>query len=255
MKTENKTILITGASAGIGRAIAERLAKKECRLFLTARRIELLEEIKNHPGVRSEIEIFKCDVSRKEEVAAAYKKAKEKFGKIDIAILNAGTGSPISVESFDSLGGENAFGINFFGVVYWIELLIKDFIENREGIIAGISSLADNRAYGATFYNPSKAALSVFLEGMRLDLRKYNIKVLTVKPGFVNTYMTSKNKFKMPFVISPDKAAGIIIRGIEKEKNIIQFPMPMVLLTRFLGLLPSKVFDFLISNKRVDVEN
>ena len=250
MKTENKTILITGASAGIGRAIALRLAKKNCRLFLTARRIDLLEEIKNSPLNSAQIEIFKCDVSKKEEVSAAYAKAKEIFGKIDIAILNAGTGSPISVENFNSHGGEDAFGINFFGAVYWIELLIKDFIEKQEGIIAGISSLADNRAYGATFYNPSKAALSVFLEGLRLDLRKYNIKVLTVKPGFVDTHMTSKNKFKMPFIMSADKAARIIISGIEKEKCIIQFPLPMVFLTRILGLLPSKVFDFLVPARR-----
>lgn len=250
MRMENRTILITGASAGIGRAIALSLARMECRLFLTARRIELLEEIKNNPLNKAEIEIFKCDVSRKDEVSAAYERAKEKFGGVDIALLNAGTGSPVYVENFKSSDGEEAFGINFFGAVYWFEVLLKDFIERREGIIAGVSSLADNRAYGATFYNPTKAALSIFLEGMRLDLRRYNIKVITVKPGFVDTYMTSKNKFKMPFLMTAEKAAGIIIRGIEKEKRIIQFPLPMVFLTRFLGRLPSGIYELLVPKKK-----
>lgn len=249
MKFEGKTIIITGASAGIGRAIAEKLAEVKCNLLLTARRLELLEEIKNNASNKARIEIVKCDVGNKDEVQIAYSRAKNVFGAIDIAILNAGVGLYATVEDFNSAAAEITMKTNYLGVVYFTELLIKDFILRKEGMIIGVSSLADNRAYGITFYNPSKAALTNFLEGLRLSLKKYNVKVLTVKPGFVKTDMTAKNNFKMPFLFTPEKAAGIILKGIEKEKKIIQFPWPIVLLTRIAGLLPLTVYEFLAGKK------
>ncbi len=124
-------------------------------------------------------------------------------------------------------------------------MLLPDFIKNKEGLLAGVSSLADNRAYGTTFYNASKAALTIFLEGLRLDMKKHNVQVLTVKPGFVKTPMTDQNNFKMPFLLSAEDAADIILKGIEKEKKIIQFPFATVLLTRIVGLLPLSVYEFL----------
>jgi short-subunit dehydrogenase len=250
MELENKTILITGASAGIGRALAEKLARTKCNLILTARRIQLLEIIKSKNNYSARIEVVKCDSGCKDEVMAAYEYAKKVFGGIDIVILNAGVGSPVKVEEFSSSGAEEAMRTNFLGVVYWVEVLINAFIEKRGGIIVGVSSLADNRAYGATFYNSSKAALSNFLEGLRLDLKKYNVRVLTVKPGFVNTHMTAQNNFTMPFLLSPEEAADKIIRGIEKEKKIIQFPWQTVLLTRIIGLLSLTVFEFFMKKKQ-----
>jgi len=242
---ENKTVLITGASSGIGRAIAESPALKDSRLILTARRIELLEEIKNNAGTNSRIEIIKCDVSNKEDVKSAFEKAESITGKIDIAILSAGIGIAVNPENLDSSAAEEVIKTNFLSAVYWIELLLPGFIKRKEGMIVGVSSLADNRAYGTSFYNPSKAALSIFLEGLRLDLKRHNIKVITVKPGFVKTSMTDQNNFKMPFLLTPQRAAEIILNGIAKEKKIIQFPLPTVLLTRMIGLLPLTVYEFL----------
>ncbi len=243
MTLENKTILITGASAGIGKAIAGKLSLINCRLILAARRISLLDEIKSNPAAKAEIETVQCDVSKKEDVAAAYKFAVEKFGNIDIAILNAGVGMHVTPTAFNSEYAEKVMGTNFMGVVYWIEHLLKDYLKNNRGTIVGISSLADNRAYGTSFYNPSKAALTIFLEGLRLDLKKHNINVITVRPGFVETDMTSRNNFKMPFLISPSKAAEIIVEGIIKEKKMIQFPIPTVLLTRIIGFLPLSLYE------------
>jgi short-subunit dehydrogenase len=244
MTFDKKTILITGASAGIGRALAEKLAQTECNLILTARRIELLEDLKNQSSKKARIEIIKCDVSRKEDVRSAYERTKNIFGIPDLVILNAGVGIPVTVENFSSHPAEEIIKTNFLGVVYWTEVLLPDFIQRAGGIIAAVSSLADNRAYGVSFYNPSKAALTLFLEGLRLDLKKYNIKVLTIKPGFIKTGMTASNNFKMPFLLQPEDAARIILKGIEKEKKIIQFPLPLVLLTRIIGLLPLTVYEF-----------
>src|SRR5690606_12156182 len=107
---------------------------------------------------------------------------------------------------------------------------IPDFIHKRDGIIVGISSLAEVRGFPlSAAYCSSKSAVSIFLESIRIELKKYNIKVITVKPGFVKTHMTDKNEFHMPFLMEPERASEIIIKGIRKEKKIIQFPLPTVL--------------------------
>ncbi|MBX3009447.1 MAG: SDR family NAD(P)-dependent oxidoreductase [Melioribacteraceae bacterium] len=245
MDFKGKTILITGASSGIGNALAKILIDEECNLILTARRIELMEKDFGHLN-RERILILKCDVSKKGDVRYAYLESINKFGKIDIAILNAGYGQPVTVNNYNSDFAENTFGANVFGLIHWVEQLLPAFIKNRNGIIAGISSLADNRGFsGSGFYCASKAAATIYLEGLRVELKPYNIKVITIKPGFVKTPMTDKNEFKMPLLMSAEQAALIIIEGIKKEKRIIQFPWPTVWLTRFVGLLPGSVYEFL----------
>jgi short-subunit dehydrogenase len=244
MTLDKKTILVTGASAGIGRALAKKLAQTECNLILLARKTELLEELKNEDSNKAHIEIITCDTGKKTDVSSAYDKIKSIFGVPDVVILNAGVAVPFTVENFSSLPAEEIMQTNFLSVVYWVEVLLPDFIKRNEGIIAAVSSLADNRAYGVSFYNPSKAALTIFLEGLRLDLKKYNIKVLTIKPGFVKTNMTAPNNFKMPFLLKPEDAAAIILKGIMKEKKIIQFPFVMALITRITGFLPLTVYEF-----------
>ncbi len=240
MTFEHKTILITGASSGIGRALAENLSLKNCNLVLCSRNIESL-------GLSGKkILKFKCDVTKKEEVNAAYNAAVEKFGKIDVALLNSGVGHRMTVENYNSQLAEETFSVNLLGMVYWIEKLLPGFLQRREGIIVGVSSLADNRGYsGSGFYCASKAAATIMLEGLRVELKPYGIKVITVKPGFVKTSMTDKNEFNMPFLMTPDKAAKIIIKGIEKGKRIIQFPFPTVLMSKIVGILPSSIYEFL----------
>ncbi len=246
MNFNNKVVLITGASTGIGKAIAQKLINENCKLVLLSRRTELIKEYLNQsPTANHQTLIIKCDVSNKDEVASAYKQIIEKFGKIDVAILNAGVGHNVTVENYNSRFAEETFGANIFGIVYWVEQMLPEFVKRKEGIIVGVSSLADNRGYsGSGFYGASKAAASIYLEGLRVELKRYGIKVITVKPGFVKTPMTDKNKFKMPFLMEPDKAAHIIIDGIKKEKRIIQFPWQMVLLTRLVGIMPGSLYEW-----------
>ncbi|MBA4407781.1 alcohol dehydrogenase [bacterium] len=247
MNFKNKVVLITGASSGIGKAIARQLAEENCRLVLLARRIELLEHLNKELQLTDDkVLIIKCDVGKKEEVASAYEKIKERFGGVDIAILNAGYGHEVTVQNYNSRFAEDTFGANIFGIVYWVEQLLPRFIEKKEGVIVGVSSLADNRGYsGSGFYCASKAAASIYLEGLRVELKHYGIKVITVKPGFVRTPMTDKNEFQMPMLMEPEKAAKIIIDGIKKEKSIIQFPWQIVLLTRLVGCLPNSLYEWL----------
>ncbi len=254
MNLRDKIVLITGASSGIGKTLAVELAKEQSKLILVARRTELLEELKNELQLTNDqLLILKCDVSKKEEVKTAHESVKQKFGRVDVAILNAGVGYRVTPKNYDSKFAENTFGANVFGIIYWVEQLLPDFLCRQNGTIVGISSLADNRGYsGSGFYCASKSAVTNYLEGLRIELKPHGINVVTVKPGFVKTPMTAQNKFKMPMLMSPEKAALKILTGIKKEKRSIQFPLPMVLLTRIVGLLPGRMYEWLAVKSKIN---
>ncbi len=253
MNFENKVVLITGASTGIGKELAITLSKINCKIILVARRVDLVEKLVDEILSESKAEFLtlKCDVSKKVEVVDTYKKSIRKFGRIDVAILNAGFGENMQVEEYNSEFAETTFGANVFGIIYWVEQLLPDFLKRRNGYIVGISSLADNRGFSESgFYCASKAAASIYLEGLSVELKRHNIKVITVKPGFVKTPMTDKNDFEMPLLMEADKAAEIIVKGIEKEKRTIQFPFPIVLATKLIGLLPNWLYEFFASKSK-----
>ena len=247
MLLAGKSVLITGASSGIGYGAAKILANEDCRIAILARRIDKLEKFANEyktPG--NTILPVKCDVSDKEEVYSAVDTVLEKFGEIDIAILNAGTSYRLEAEDFSSDKGEEIISVNLTGKFCFLDKLIPYFIKKKSGMIVGVSSLADVRGFPrSAFYNASKAGFSKLLESLRIELRSYGIKVITVRPGFVRTPMTDKNEFYMPFLMDVDKAAGIIVNGIKKEKRIIQFPLPIVLSTKLIQLMPDSLFEYL----------
>lgn len=250
MKLKDKIILITGASSGIGYELAKQLAAKGCRLILLARREDKLRQLAEELH-GTETLALGCDVTKKEEIISAVSEAKKRFGKVDIALLNSGVGYKVDIEEFSAGPAQKTFDVNVMGLINCVEVLVPDFIERKDGMIIGVSSIADARGFTKSgFYCASKAAATIFLQSLRVELRKYKVKVLTVKPGFVRTPLTKKNEFKMPFLMEPDKAAGIIIRGIEKEKRIIQFPLPTVLGAKLLKLLPEAWFDFIAERAR-----
>ena len=242
-----KTILITGASSGIGKAMAEKLSAENCNLILIARRIEKLEQLqRNLADKPANIWIYKCDVGKKEEVVSTAEKIFAELNFIDIAILNSGVGYRVIPEKYNSQHAEETFGANIFGMIYWIECLLPKYLLKQKGMIVGVSSMADKRGYsGSGFYCASKAAATIYLEGLRIELKKSNIKVITVRPGFVKTPMTDKNKFKMPFLMEVEKAADIILKGIRKNKTYIQFPIKLVLLSKLVELIPNRLYEFL----------
>jgi short-subunit dehydrogenase len=255
MTFTNKTILLTGASSGIGKSLAQKLAMIDCTLILTARRTNLIEEyLSNLNNKRAEIIIDSCDVADKNSVSECMIKIKSKIkNNIDIAILNAGTSYRTDITEFNSKHAEEIFGVNVMGIVYWIEQLLPQMMNRKNGMIVGTSSLADSRGHAKSeFYCASKAAVTKILEGLRVELHPYNVKVIKVKPAYVKTPMTDKNKFKMPFIMPPEKAADIIIRGIEKEKPIIAFPPVLTFASWLGGILPSSIYEFFA--KRVKVK-
>jgi short-subunit dehydrogenase len=251
MDFNNKTVLLTGASSGIGYSLAKLLPKENCSLALISRRKKILDdlaaELKNG-GLP--INCYKCDVGNIDEVRNAFGQIKNDFGKIDIAILNAGVSSRADVINYSANLAKEIFEANTFGIVNCVEQLLPDFIQRKEGMIVGVSSLAESRGFPKSgFYNASKAAATLLLESLRVELKPHNVKVLIVKPGFVKTPMTDKNEFHMPFLMDVDKAAKIILDGILKEKSIIQFPLTTVIGSKIVKIMPDWMFDFLMSKE------
>lgn len=250
-------VVLTGASTGIGRSLAKFLPKENCSLALLARRKHLLDELVKTEGLDNGIiKTFECNVGNREKVKAVFDDIKKYFGRIDIAILNAGTSYRASIKDYNSLSAKETFDVNVLGVINCVEQVLPDFIKRKDGMIVGVSSLSDARGFPRSgFYSASKSAVTFLLESLRIELKPYNVKVITVKPGFVKTPMTDKNEFYMPFLMEVDKAARIILNGIKKEKRIIQFPLPIVIGSRLLKVMPDRLFEWLGSLKLPERKN
>jgi short-subunit dehydrogenase len=250
MILKNAVVLLTGASSGIGYQLAKDLALEGAKLALVARRADLLESLAGEIKTRTEVKYYRCDVTSKQDVHSAISLIKKDYHKIDIAILNSGVAFRSSVLSYDSSEAETTFNTNVLGQIYFIEQLLPDFIKERSGCIVGISSLGDGKGFPKSgFYSASKAALTILLESLRIELKKFNVKVVTVKPGFVKTAMTDKNEFEMPFLLGVEKGSKIIIDGLKKDKRIIEFPWQTTLGAKILRMMPTKLFESIASKE------
>lgn len=252
MKNKHNTVIIIGASQGIGKALAKEYAAHNAKLVLLSRNTtsieSIAEDIINNGG---ECHTKKCDVTSLQDVKDGIEFALSKLGNLDLVIINSGIGGPNWMDNFSSSDFIKSFEVNTFGIAFALEVLIPIMKKQGYGTIAGITSLADIRGYGgSSSYSASKAAGSILLESARVELKKHNIRVITVRPGFVKTAMTDKNEFKMPLLMQPDKAAMIIRRKIEKGRSIVQFPWPIVMSTRIIKNIPNWIYDWGMNKAR-----
>jgi short-subunit dehydrogenase len=223
--------VITGASSGIGLALARELSRRGWELLLLARRVELIEKLPRSEAVA-------CDVADADAVKQAVR------GPFDLAIANAGVGIRNHGAKFNLANAEQVLRVNFFGMLYLYDAVIPAMVERRSGRFAGIASVAGLRGlpYAAP-YSASKAAMQTFLEASRVELAAHGVGVTIVNPGFVATPMTAKNKFPMPFVMTPERAARIIVDGLERGKRVVEFPRRMSLLMRAVRHMPDSLYD------------
>ncbi|QJR00365.1 SDR family NAD(P)-dependent oxidoreductase [Halomonas sp. PGE1] len=233
-------IWLTGATSGIGRALAERLLADGHRVALSARGEADLEAL---AAGRDNALLLPLDVSDRAAVARAGERIAEAFGGLDLALLNAGTCEYLEAGRFDVDLVERVFAPNFHGAVYCIgaalPLLRRARAEGGRPLLAATSSAA---AYlplpRAEAYGASKAALSHFLEALRLDLHGEGIGVSLIHPGFVKTPLTDRNDFAMPLRIEADQAAEAILDGLARRRLDIHFPRRFTLLVKLMGILP-----------------
>jgi short-subunit dehydrogenase len=238
---DGTSVWVTGASSGIGAALVHELAARGCRVGASARRADKLEELA--ASARGEVLPVPADVTDRDAMLAAAETVRERFGAVDLAILNAAYWGQFRVESWDTDCIRRHFDTNVMGMVHGIEAVLPDMRRRRSGAIAGMASLAGYRglprseAYGAT-----KAAEISMLESLRIDLRPLGITVHTICPGFVRTDLTAKNTFPMPFMLEASDAARRIVRGLDRGKAEIAFPLPMLAFMKAAKIVPVRLW-------------
>lgn len=249
---DGKTVLITGASSGIGRELATQLAEKNCRLLLVARRENLLKEIiEQLPGGFDRHRIYCCNVSHYEQVRLICKDMIAHQNWPQVLILNAGMSKKLNVHSFYVDQIKETFDTNFWGALNFLEFLLPHLLSQNSGHLVFMASLAGYRGMPkAAPYSASKAALGIFLESLRIDFVKTNIKTTLLSPGFVTTPMTAKKQFPMPFAMNVDKAVRIIINGIEADKAEIHFPKMLSYAAKMSKFIPYKIYANIMSRQR-----
>ena len=242
----DKTIWITGASTGIGRALAIKFAKNGWNVAASARRENLLKELEE---LNQDIYSFPLDVTDKEKCKEVFKKIEDKFKTIDISFFSTGTWDPGKEKEIDVEQIENVIKVNFFGTLNCIKSVEKYYRNKKSGHISIVSSIAGYRGLpNSTGYGPSKSALNNLAESLFFDFKRYGVRVSLISPGFIKTPMTDKNDFKMPFLRTTDFAADKIYEGlVNSNKFEIHFPKQLTLILKLLRILPYSLYLKLIS--------
>jgi short-subunit dehydrogenase len=240
MTFANEVAVVTGASSGIGWSLAKALAAQGCKVGLIARRRQHLEklagEIESAGGTAA---LAAADVTDRAQVLTVINDLAGRLGPVDLLVANAGVGAPTLLEPFNVDDIENQFRVNVLGAVYAIEAVLPDMLARRRGHIAAVSSLAAYKGLpGESAYCASKAALSSFMDGLRVQLHGRGVAVTTLCPGFVRTPMTAANEFRMPFVLEADEAARRMLRALQRRRKVYNFPWPTWLLMQLSRLAP-----------------
>lgn len=240
MRFANRVALITGASSGIGWALAKELAGQGARVGLMARRGDRLEQLAEEIRAAGGTAAWAAaDVACRQEVLDAVAALAEELGPIDLLIANAGVGRPDRLDPVNGQEVEEMARVNFLGVVFAVEAVLPQMLERRAGHLAAVSSLGAYKGMpGSAGYCATKAAVSAYMEGMRIELRSRGIAVTTICPGFVRTPMTAINDFKMPFLMAPEKAVRKIVRALRRRKKVYNFPWQTTFLMKLTRWLP-----------------
>lgn len=248
MNWKGKCVWLTGASSGIGEALAFELIKRGARVAITARRGEILEEMRNRAaGEPGALFPFPGDVTNLENMKGIVSQIEQKIGPIDVAIPNAGTHVFTVPEKFNSEEYLSIMKLNFGGMLYCIEAVLPGMLGRGTGHIAPVASMAGYRGLPrAAAYGASKSAMIHFLESIRFHLKNKGIVISIINPGFVKTPLTDKNDFRMPFLISAEKSAKVICNGIERGRREIAFPFPFNWVLKIARILPDPLYERIV---------
>tara|TARA_Y100000741_G_C18121713_1_gene505335 strand:- start:64 stop:816 length:753 start_codon:yes stop_codon:yes gene_type:complete len=240
-----KKIWITGASSGIGKALALKFAKEGWIVAISARRENLLNEISES---NENIHSFPLDVTDKQKCNNTFQEIINKFENIDICFFSTGTWNPAKEKDIDMDQIEKTMKVNFFGTLNCIKTVEEYFKKRKDGHISIVSSIAGYRGLpNSTGYGPSKAALNNLAESLYFDFGRYNVRVSLISPGFIKTPMTDKNQFKMPFLKTSEYAAEKIYNGLVNGSSFeIDFPKELTMILKILKILPNRLYLYLI---------
>ncbi len=242
-------VIITGASDGIGRTMAENFARRGFAIGLVARREELLKNL----SVRlkelgsPQVEWRACDVTDSPTMRKVLLELDEELGGATHFIANAGIGgtAKIKIDSYSVI--QKCLMVNVMAAIEGIELMKERMFTRGRGVLVGISSVAGTRGLpDAAGYSASKAALTVYLESLRVLVQKSGVSVITIAPGFIDTALTKRNAGRMPFMISADRAGQIFVNKIIQGKRFIVAPWQYAWAIWILRLIPVPLYDWMI---------
>lgn len=242
--SEPRNVLVTGASSGLGRALALWFARRGAKVWAAARRTELLDTLAADPSARpGSIVPLALDVSSTAAIRRVLPEVDAQAdGGLDVVIANAGIGGEANPRKDTWEKVERMIQVNVTGAAATLATLAPHMAERGRGHLVGMSSLA---AWMVTpkmgVYSATKAFLEVYCDGLHLDLKSAGVAVTCIHPGFVKSEMTAKNKFKMPFLLEADDAAERMGRAILRREKSFAYPWPMVLATRAARLVPDVV--------------
>ena len=236
-----KNIWITGASSGIGKALAIKFANEGWQVAASARRENLLKELSNQ---YTNIQSFPLDVTDSDKCKSVFKDIVDKFENIEICVFGTGIHDPQSEKKFNLEKIKKIMEVNFFGTMNSINSVYDYFGKRKVGQISIISSVAGYRGLPAAgAYCASKSALTSFAESLHFEMKRKNVRVSLISPGFIKTPMTDQNDFPMPMIKSPEFAADQIYNGLIKKSGFeIHFPKVFTFFMKFLRILPNSIY-------------
>lgn len=241
--SEPRSVVITGASSGIGRALAVEYARRGATLGLIARRLHILDELAATLPVASYC--YAVDVRDAEGLSEAGRDFVDRVGTPDVVIAGAGVSAgTLTGDPADSGVFEEILSTNLTGMMLTFRPFAELMRERGHGTLAGIASVAGFRGLpGASAYCASKSAAITYLESLRLEMRPHGVRVVTICPGYVVTPMTAVNPYPMPFMMDADRAARIIADAIASGKRFHVLPWQMALIGWILRRLPRSIYD------------
>jgi short-subunit dehydrogenase len=250
---QDKVVLLTGASSGIGEALALEIARRGGILGLLARREELLRALAGKcEAAGGRARVFACDVVDSAAVQKAADDLGREFGRIDILIANAGIGG--NNKETRELRPEfvrQVIEINLMGAVNAVYAVLPRMLERGEGQLVAVSSLAGFRGLPkSAAYSASKGAMTNFFESVRLDVQHQGVAVTIIQPGFIKTPLTSGRKNKMPFLMELEDAVPLFLRAIERKKKFAAFPWQLASFVRLGRIFPAWLYDKIASGAR-----
>jgi NADP-dependent 3-hydroxy acid dehydrogenase YdfG len=233
-------LVITGATSGIGRALACYYAAPGITLGLLGRRQALLTQVTAQCTAQGATVIpAALDVRNSTAMQAYAEQFLAQAGRIDLVIANAGSGAPDDLASGNASHHAWLFEVNVIGLLNTLLPFVPHMIQQQYGQLVAIASVAGFRALpGSTTYAATKIAVRALMEGYGWELQRHGITTTTINPGFVVSEMTASNTFHMPFLLQTDEAAHRIARAIAHKRHVYTFPWPMAVLARLLPLIP-----------------
>ena len=253
MDWAGKRILLTGASSGIGEALAIALAKRGAVIGLLARRRELLETLRKQcEKVGGTARVYECDVTDEDCVTRAAEDIVHEFDHIDILIANAGIGgNNAETRAMQPLAVKKVLDINLMGAVNAVHAVLPGMLKRGSGHIVAISSLAGFRGLPrSAAYSASKAGMTAFFESLRLDVKHRGVDVTIIQPGFIKTPLTSGREANMPFIMELDDAVPLFIKAIERKKSFAAFPWQLATVVRAGKFMPAWLYDRIAGRAR-----